>query len=83
MRGARWLSTGWNGGYRDGDAAYNISVPDGWDRTDLTAYVRERIDEAGFTAGGPALGPRPHNPKKSKVFRQYLTGNVKLRWHGS
>ncbi len=53
--GARWLSTGWNGGYRDGDAAYNISVPIGWDRTDLTAYVRERVEAAGFTADGPAL----------------------------
>jgi adenosylcobinamide hydrolase len=53
--GTRWLSTGWNGGYRDADAAYNISVPTGWDRTDLTEYVRERRTDAGFAEEGPAL----------------------------
>jgi adenosylcobinamide hydrolase len=53
--GTRWLSTGWNGGYRDADAAYNISVPTGWDRTDLTRYVQERLEGAGFEQQGPAL----------------------------
>jgi len=53
--GATWLSTGWRGGQRDADAAYNISVPTGWDRTDLDAYVDERLSETGFAADGPAL----------------------------
>ncbi|WP_256393710.1 adenosylcobinamide amidohydrolase [Natronoarchaeum rubrum] len=48
--GATWLSTGWRGGRRDADAAYNISVPTGWDRTDLDAYVDERLDAAAFDA---------------------------------
>lgn len=52
---ARWLSTAWNGGYQDADAAYNISVPEGWDRQDLDAYVNERIGKAGFGSFGPAL----------------------------
>ncbi|GGL65708.1 adenosylcobinamide amidohydrolase [Halocalculus aciditolerans] len=53
--GARWLSTGWDGGYADADAAYNISVPEGWTRTDLTAYAAERRAEAGFDTTGPTL----------------------------
>ena len=53
--GARWLSTGWDGGFVDADAAYNVSVPEGWDRTDLSAYAEERRDRAGFDAPGPAL----------------------------
>jgi len=52
---ARWLSTGWNGGFVDADAAYNVSVPTGFDRTDLDAYVGERRREAGFDPAGPAL----------------------------
>jgi len=44
----RWLSTGWNGGRSRGDAAYNISVPEGFDRTDLGAYRAERLARAGF-----------------------------------
>ncbi|SEW11842.1 adenosylcobinamide amidohydrolase [Natrinema salifodinae] len=57
-----WLSTGWNGGRRRADCAYNVSVPNGWDRTDLGAYVDERLARAGFErpsepepADGPAL----------------------------
>jgi adenosylcobinamide hydrolase len=53
--GARWLSTGWNGGFLEAEAAYNVSVPTGFARTDLGAYVAERRREAGFDAGGPAL----------------------------
>jgi adenosylcobinamide hydrolase len=53
--GARWLVTGWNGGYVDGDAAYNLTVPDGWDRTDLAAYATERRTAAGFDVDGPSL----------------------------
>lgn len=53
--GARWLATGPGGGYHTADAAYNVSVPEGFDRTDLDAYVRERRDRAGFSTDGPAL----------------------------
>lgn len=53
--GARWLLTGWSGGYTDSNAVYNISVPEGWDRTDLAAYSTERCDAAGFGTDGPAL----------------------------
>lgn len=52
---ARWLSTGWNGGLSRADAAYNVTVPDGWERTDIDAYVGERLDAAGFGPPGPAL----------------------------
>jgi len=48
--GSTWLSTGWRGGRRDADAAYNLSVPEGWARTDLDDYVAERLSEAGFDA---------------------------------
>jgi len=44
----RWLSTGWGGGYARADAAFNVSVPTGFDRTDLDQYVAERRAEAGF-----------------------------------
>ncbi|WP_440770439.1 adenosylcobinamide amidohydrolase [Natronorubrum sp. DTA28] len=52
-----WLSTGWNGGRRTADCAYNVSVPEGWDRTDLGAYVAERLEQAEFShaSGGPVL----------------------------
>jgi adenosylcobinamide hydrolase len=52
---ARWLSTGFDGGERRADAAYNVTVPEGWDRTDLADYVTERRSDAGFDADGPAL----------------------------
>jgi len=56
----RWLSTGWAGGFADAPAAYNVSVPEGWERTDLDAYVEERLASAGFgddedAPAGPAL----------------------------
>ncbi|SHG38509.1 adenosylcobinamide amidohydrolase [Halobaculum gomorrense] len=44
----RWLSTGWAGGFADAPAGYNVSVPEGWDRTDLDAYVARRLADAGF-----------------------------------
>ncbi|WP_135820211.1 adenosylcobinamide amidohydrolase [Halostella litorea] len=53
--GVRWLSTGFDGGERVADAAYNVTVPEGWDRTDLAAYVAERREAAGFADDGPAL----------------------------
>ena len=51
----RWLSTGSNGGRVSADAAYNITVPDGWDETELEAYADQRITAAGFDTTGPAL----------------------------
>ncbi|GAB7010101.1 adenosylcobinamide amidohydrolase [Halorubrum trueperi] len=52
--GTRWLSTGWAGGRSRGDAAYNVSVPEGFDRTDLGAYRDERLARAGFKSEGDA-----------------------------
>ena len=42
--GTRWLSNGFDGGFSTTDAAYNLTVPEGFDRTDLAAYVAERLD---------------------------------------
>ncbi|MDZ7849566.1 MAG: adenosylcobinamide amidohydrolase [Halodesulfurarchaeum sp.] len=53
--GGRWLLTGWSGGYTDADAVYNVSVPEGWDRTDLAAYTTERREAAGFDTPGRSL----------------------------
>jgi adenosylcobinamide hydrolase len=52
---SRWLATGWDGGYRTADAAYNVSVPTGFDRTDLDGYATERLASAGFERSGPVL----------------------------
>jgi adenosylcobinamide hydrolase len=52
---ARWLSTGWAGGFERADAAYNITVPEGWSRTDIGTYIDERREQAGFDADGPTL----------------------------
>lgn len=51
----RWLSTGWNGGETVADAAYNATVPEGFDRMDLDVYARKRRATAGFDASGPTL----------------------------
>jgi adenosylcobinamide hydrolase len=51
----RWLSTGWGGGFTRADAAYNVSVPTGFDRTDLDQYVADRRAEAGFEREGSTL----------------------------
>lgn len=53
--GARWLSTALDGGFVDADAAYNVTVPEGFDRRDLDAYGAERRARAGFEAPGPTL----------------------------
>ncbi|AHG00054.1 adenosylcobinamide amidohydrolase [Halostagnicola larsenii XH-48] len=53
--GTEWLSSGANGGRWETDAAYNLSVPDGWPRTDLETYVADRLERAGFGERGPAL----------------------------
>jgi adenosylcobinamide hydrolase len=51
----RWLSTGWDGGLTTGEAAYNITVPTGWNETAVSAYVERRKRRADFSASGPAL----------------------------
>lgn len=53
--GMRWLSTGFDGGTWETPVAYNISVPEGWDRRDLSSYVTERKQQTGFEMDGPAL----------------------------
>ncbi|MFB6217850.1 MAG: adenosylcobinamide amidohydrolase [Halobacteriaceae archaeon] len=53
--GTRWLSTGPGGGFERADAAYNVAVPEGFERTDIPAYVAERRERAGFADSGPAL----------------------------
>jgi adenosylcobinamide hydrolase len=50
----RWLSAGFDGGYTEGEVAYNVTVPEGFDRTDLATYARERRREAEF-GDGPTL----------------------------
>lgn len=50
----RWLSTGWDGGFCRAKAAYNCTVPKGWDPDDIRADVQGRLDRAGFE---PAAGP--------------------------
>jgi adenosylcobinamide hydrolase len=66
--GTRWLSTGWDGGRSRADAAYNVTVPEGFERTDLGEYRDERLARAGFInesdggrddAGGDADGDPP------------------------
>ena len=42
-----WLSTGWRGGRRVADAAYSVTVPDGWHPDDLGVDVADRLSAAG------------------------------------
>ncbi|REA05812.1 adenosylcobinamide amidohydrolase [Haloferax sp. Atlit-6N] len=51
----RWLSTGYAGGESRADAAFNVTVPEGWPETDLDAYVERRLSSAGFDERGPTL----------------------------
>lgn len=51
----RWLSTGFDGGTSVAPAAYNVTVPEGFDRTDLAAYADERRAAAAFDDPGPTL----------------------------
>lgn len=53
--GLEWLSTGANGGSWRATAAYNITVPEGWDETNLEAYTDRRRANAGFEQQGPTL----------------------------
>ncbi len=51
-RGTRWLSNGVGDGYASAHAAHNLTVPEGFDRTDLATYAAERL---GKTPTGPTL----------------------------
>lgn len=51
----RWLSTGWDGGFERATAAYNITVPEGWERRDVGTYIEERRERSGFSTDGPTL----------------------------
>ncbi|WP_280537531.1 adenosylcobinamide amidohydrolase [Halopenitus sp. POP-27] len=54
----RFLSTGFDGGRRVADAAYNVTVPEGFDARDLRGYVADRLDRAGFDGEvGPDAAP--------------------------
>lgn len=48
-----WLSNGFDGGYRTADAAHNLTVPTGFDRTDLVTYTDDRL--TGLPAGPTLL----------------------------
>lgn len=48
--GTRWLSNGFDGGYATAPTAHNLTVPEGFERTDLAAYAAERL-------GSPPEGP--------------------------
>lgn len=50
-----WLATTWDGGFVTADATYNITVPEGWERTDLDDYVDQRRRRAGFDTPGPTM----------------------------
>jgi len=51
----RWLSSGWAGGFHQATAAYNVAVPEEWDRQDVGAYLEQRRRTADFPDPGPAL----------------------------
>lgn len=53
--GTCWLSTGWDGGRSQGAAVYNITVPAGFEETDIGRYAARRRREAGFDDCGPTL----------------------------
>jgi adenosylcobinamide hydrolase len=65
----RWLSTGWDGGFEQAEAAYNITVPEGWERIDVGTYIDERRERAGFTASGPTLltGVEMHHARGARL----------------
>ena len=56
---ARFLSTGFDGGRCVADAAYNVTVPDGWGEAgprDLGAYVADRVAAAALDGEPGAAG---------------------------
>ncbi|MFC6975480.1 adenosylcobinamide amidohydrolase [Halomicroarcula sp. GCM10025709] len=63
----RWLSTAWDGGYERADAGYNVTVPTGFDRTDLDSYRAERLGAAGVPVGPTLLtGVRMDNARRAR-----------------
>ncbi len=78
----RFLSTGFDGGVRVADAAYNVTVPDGWgesDRHNLRSYVAERLSSAGFTqeaadAACRAAAGTSHDGARDAGLPALLTG---------
>ncbi|MDH5019640.1 adenosylcobinamide amidohydrolase [Halobacterium rubrum] len=52
--GARWLSTGWDGGFAAADRAFNVTVPEGWHPDDVGSWATDRITAAGFDPGSDA-----------------------------
>ena len=72
-RPTRFLSTGFDGGERVANAAYNVTVPTGWGddgHRDLRAYVSKRVTAAGFgsdsvtqTEGSTRTGDRERPAK--------------------
>ena len=42
-----WLSTGWRGGRRVANAAYSVTVPEGWHPGDLAVDVADRLSDPG------------------------------------
>ena len=63
--GTRWLSNGFDGGYATAPVAHNLTVPEGFERTDLAAYAAERL---GSVPGGPTLltGVRQTNARGAR-----------------
>lgn len=53
--GTRWLSTGYDGGLTHANAVYNITVPAGFDETEIAKYCADRREAAGFEECGPTL----------------------------
>jgi adenosylcobinamide hydrolase len=62
----RWLSNGFDGGYATAAAAHNLTVEEGFDRTDLAAYAAERL---GSRPVGPTLltGVRQTNARGARL----------------
>lgn len=69
--GARWLSTGHDGGESRADAAYLVSVPEGWDDVEIGAYVARRRREAGFA---DAAAPESDADGEAEAAPALLTG---------
>jgi adenosylcobinamide hydrolase len=69
--GTRWLSTGHDGGESRADAAYLVSVPDGWDDVDVSDYVRRRRRTAGFDTPEDASASGSESPDPAPAL---LTG---------
>lgn len=71
----RFLSTGFDGGEVVADAAYNVTVPEGWPEQPLRPYVEGRLADAGFGAdSGPDSGTDPGADSGTDTPPVLLTG---------